>query len=186
MSLLAGTSHVLVSLVLGGIVIALGLSLRSALQERTGVLVGAILLATGIGFLIADRTGHAHHHDHNYRSDEHSHGEHGHVPVGGAVGDIERSSSPRGLSLLVAFGAAASPDLTILPVFLAAAAVGATAAIGSLIVFAAVTITVFVVLTVLAAAGAHQLTHPWIDAHANTVTAVVLITIGALVFAGVL
>lgn len=182
MSLLAGAAHVLVSMALGAVVIAVGLSLRSVIASRTGVIVGALLVATGVGFLVADRTGHGgHHHDHH----DHDHDHHDQYEPATA-GEVGRRPAPRGLSLVIPFGAAASPDLTILPVFLAAAAFGTTAAIGSLIVFAAVTITVFVALTLLAAAGAHQLTHPWIDEHANTVTALVVIVIGALVIAGVL
>lgn len=189
MSLLAGAAHVLVSVALGAIVIAVGLSLRSVIASGTGVIVGGILLATGVAFLIADRTGHTHHHHHDHHDqnhdedhDHHHDEDHDHD----AAEETGRGSAPRGLALLIPFGAAASPDLTILPVFLAAATFGTTAAIGSLIVFAAVTITVFVALTVLAATGAGRITHPWIDAHANALTAVVLIVIGALVLAGVL
>jgi hypothetical protein len=46
---------------------------------------------------------------------------------------------------MVPFGAAASPDLAILPVFLAAVAVGTGTAVGSLIMFATVTIGTIVV-----------------------------------------
>ena len=88
--------------------------------------------------------------------------------------------------MLIPFGAAASPDLTILPVFLAASALSTAAAVGSLVVFTVVTVATFVALTTLAAAGAYQLSHPWLEEHANKVTAAVLIVIGALVAAGVL
>ena len=48
---------------------------------------------------------------------------------------------------MVPFGAAASADPTILPVFLAATTAGAGAAIGSVIVFGAVTVGTIVGLT---------------------------------------
>ena len=87
---------------------------------------------------------------------------------------------------MVPFGAAASPDLTILPVFLAATAAGAGTAVASLAVFAAVTIGTIVGLTVFATAGGYQVRGRWLDRWGNTITAVVLIAIGTLVLLGVL
>ena len=89
-------------------------------------------------------------------------------------------------AIMVPFGAAASPDLTILPVFLAATAVGAGTAIGSVAVFAVVTIATIVALTVSAAAGGYQVRGEWLDRWGNAITAAVLIVIGALVLAGIL
>jgi len=71
-------------------------------------------------------------------------------------------------------------------VFLAATTAGAGAAIGSLAVFAIVTVATIVGLTVAAAAGGYQLRVKWLDEWGNAFTAVVLIVIGALVLAGVL
>jgi threonine/homoserine/homoserine lactone efflux protein len=87
---------------------------------------------------------------------------------------------------MVPFGAAASPDLTILPVFLAAAATSVGAAIGSLVAFALATVATFMMLTVLAAAGGYALRAPWLDRTAGAVTAAVLVIIGALVATGVI
>jgi nickel/cobalt transporter (NicO) family protein len=84
---------------------------------------------------------------------------------------------------MVPFGAAASPDLTILPVFLAAATIGTATAIGSLAVFAAVTI---VGLTLAAARGGYQIGGQWLERWGNALTALVLIGIGALVLTGVI
>ena len=62
----------------------------------------------------------------------------------------------RGLAaVMVPFGAAASPDLTILPVFLASATAGVTTAVGSLLIFAAVTIATIVGLTLTACFGGY-------------------------------
>jgi nickel/cobalt exporter len=82
--------------------------------------------------------------------------------------------------------AAASPDLTILPVFLAAAAAGVFAAIGALIVFAAVTITTMIGLTLFACFGGYQVHGHWLDQWGNLFTAFVLALIGALVLTSVI
>ncbi|MGH2444333.1 MAG: hypothetical protein ACRDFX_14350, partial [Chloroflexota bacterium] len=82
------------------------------------------------------------------------------------------------------FGAAASPDLTILPIFLAASAVGVGTVIGVLATFSLVTLATFVVLTVSATAAGYQVKGEWLEAHGNSITAVVLIVIGLAVFAG--
>ena len=87
---------------------------------------------------------------------------------------------------MVPFGAAASPDLTILPVFLAATTAGAGAAIGSVVVFGTVTIATIVCLTLFAAAGGYQVRGEWLDRCGNAFTAIVLIVIGALVLAGII
>jgi hypothetical protein len=165
---LAGIAHVLVSLVLGGAIVAIGLQFRSRVQSVQDTIVGAVLVATGIGFLAFELSGKA-----RSRSHSHSH-EHGHSPA----------HSHGVLAVMVPFGAAASPDLTILPVFLAAAAVGTGTAVGSLLAFAVVTIATIVGLTLLATVGSYQLRGDWLDRWGNAITAVVLLAIGALVLAG--
>ena len=75
------------------------------------------------------------------------------------------------LAVMVPFGAAASPDLTILPVFLAATAAGTGAAIGSLIAFAVATIGTITALTVFAAAGGYQVRGEWLERWGNAFTA---------------
>jgi len=183
---LAGVAHVLVSIVLGAVIIAIGLQFRSQVKGAEDTIVGAILLATAAGFTIVELSGHGHHHDHDHshendneheyeREHEHEHGE-------------AHDSQRRGLSglaaVMVPFGAAASPDLTILPVFLAATAAGAATAIASLAVFAVVTITTIVTLTLLAYSGGLQIKGDWLERWGNLVTALVLAVIGALVLTG--
>jgi threonine/homoserine/homoserine lactone efflux protein len=85
---------------------------------------------------------------------------------------------------MVPFGAAASPDLTILPAFLAATAAGLTTAIGSLVIFAAASIATIVGLTLLACFGGYQLRGQWLERWGNAFTALVLVVIGALVLTG--
>lgn len=164
----AGVAHVLVSLLLGAVVIAVGLQFRSTIRHAQDDIVGGVLLVTGLAFTLVELRGRRHGHGHDHQH----HGEH-HGPTGIA-------------SVLVPFGAAASPDLTILPVFLAAAAVGAATAVGSLIAFAGATIATIVGLTVLATAGGYQVKGQWLDRWANLLTAATLLAIGALILAGVL
>jgi len=88
--------------------------------------------------------------------------------------------------VIVPFGAAASPDLTILPVFLAATAAGVLAAVGALVVFSLVTIATIVGLTVSATFGGYQVQGAWLDRWGNATTALVLVVVGGLVLAGVI
>jgi nickel/cobalt transporter (NicO) family protein len=183
---LAGIAHVLVSVVLGGAVIAIGLQFRSAIEHAEGTIVGGLLIATGIGFLVAELTGHGHHHshDHGHEHDSTQEHEHGHGDPGGGTSRSGRLHSLT--AVMVPFGAAASPDLTILPVFLAAATIGTATAIGSLAAFAAVTIGTIVGLTLAAARGGYEIRGQWLERWGNALTALVLIGIGALVLTGVI
>ncbi|MEY9942227.1 nickel/cobalt exporter [Streptacidiphilus sp. MAP5-52] len=211
LSLAAALTHVLVSLLLGAVLVVVGLQFRTTVARHTDLVVGGVLLVTGAVFLVLDLLGKGHGHSHDGdgghsqghgRGHGHTH-DHGHAPdhdgrhthAVGTTAVLDRPKaehehshpqrSPRGLAgLLIPFGAAASPDLTILPVFLAAGALGATAAVGSLVVFTLVTIGTIVGLTVAAALGARMLTTPWIDKRANMLTAVTLLVIGALVALG--
>ena len=191
---LAGVAHVLVSLLLGGAIIAIGLQFRSSVQSVQDIVIGCLLMATGLGFAIVELSGRRHRHEHDRHG--HTHGDdhaersaqaHGQRISADAPG---RTSKPRGLhglaAVMVPFGAAASPDLTILPVFLAATTAGVATAIGSLVVFAVVTIATIVGLTLAACFGGYQLRGQWLERWGNASTALVLIVIGALVLTGVL
>jgi hypothetical protein len=182
---LAGVAHVLVSIVLGAVIIAIGLQFRSQIKGAEDTIVGAILLATAAGFTIVELTGHGHHHDHDHghEHDEHDgHADHAHAHD--EAGDARRGGLSGLAAVMVPFGAAASPDLTILPVFLAATAAGAATAIASLAVFAVVTITTIVALTLLAYSGGLRIKGDWLERWGNLVTALVLAVIGALVLTG--
>ena len=121
---------------------------------------------------------HAHGHDH---AEPHPHSHpHPHTPSS-RPGRLQAAAA-----LAVPFGAAASPDLTILPVFLAASALGAATAVGSLLVFAGVTMATIVGLTVAASLGVARLTGPWVERRANLLTAGTLLAFGALIALGVI
>jgi nickel/cobalt exporter len=183
---LAGIAHVLVSVLLGGVIIAIGLQFRSTVLHAENVIVGGVLIATGVVFAVYELAGHGHRHPHpeaHRGAPAERHHERG--------DDRDAASGPsqmfrRTAGIMVPFGAAASPDLTILPVFLAAAAAGAGAAVGSLVAFALATIGTFVLVTVAAAAGGYQLRTRWLDRSSGAVTAAVLIVIGALVASSVI
>lgn len=182
LSTLAGIGHVLLSVVLGAVIIVIGLQFRSAVQSAQDSIIGGLLVATGLGFVVLELTGRGHHHDHEHGHD-HQHDD-DHAPPRGR--DRESRGVGGVLSLMVPFGAAASPDLTILPVFLAATTAGAATAIGSAVIFAAVTIATFVGLTVAAARGSYEIQGEWLERWGNTVTAVVLLVIGGLVLLGII
>lgn len=239
LSALAGVAHVLVSVVLGAVVVAVGLQFRATVSSIEGVLVGGILIATGIGFAALELFGHGHHHGpggHTHGPVGHTHdpGERHHGPVGHTHGPGEHhhdagghthgadhahhdhshepghehpqpaldqhghpdhspgagpdAAPPRtGLfAILIPFGAAASPDLTILPVFLAATAAGTSAAVGSLLVFSAVTVGTIVSLTLVAFSSGRLIDAGWLEQWGNTITAGVLIVIGVLVLSGII
>ena len=195
---LAGVAHVLLSIVLGAVLIAVGLQFRHAVAGAQDAIIGCLLIATGIGFAALQATGHGHSHDHDHEHDhdhdhDHEHGprprparghdHHGHRHTA----DPGAQRGIRGLAaVMVPFGAAASPDLTILPVFLAATTAGVVTAVGSVVIFGAVTIGTIVGLTLGAAKGGYQIRGEWLDRWGNAVTALVLIAIGALVLTGVI
>jgi ABC-type nickel/cobalt efflux system permease component RcnA len=206
---MAGVAHVLVSIVLGGVIIAVGLQFRSTVQSAQDTIIGCVLILTGLGFAALELTGHGHHHGHNHththththnhthdhgHTHEHQHGhdhdhphEHPHLLSASEVDEqvaVKESRFGGLASVMVPFGAAASPDLTILPVFLAATTAGVSTAISSLVIFAVVTIGTIVSLTLLACFGGYQIRGQWLERWGNVFTALVLIVIGALVLTG--
>ena len=212
LSLAAALTHVAVSLMLGGILVIIGLQFRTTVARHADLVVGGILLATGALFLVLDLVGkghghrhegeghhqghgHGHHNDHGHSHDHGNHDHDGHVyeHSHGTTAVLERpepaagNRTARGLAgLLVPFGAAASPDLTILPVFLAASALGATAALGSLATFAVATVATITGLTTATALGARLFTAQWIDRRASLIAALTLLAIGVLAVTGLI
>ncbi len=174
---LAGLTHVLVSLLLGGVVIVIGLQLQGSLESAQSTIVGCVLIATGLGFAAFELSGRGHAHGDRAHGHSHDHG--------GAEDDHRDERGLHGLAgIMVPFGAAASPDLTILPVFLAASTAGVGTAVGSLVAFAAVTVGTIVALTVLATVGGYRVRGRWLDRWGNAITAATLMVVGALVLLG--
>ncbi len=195
LSSMAGVAHVLVSIVLGAVIIVIGLQFRSTIEHAQDTIIGCILIATGIGFLLLELTGRGHHHQDGRHGHHHHHDhndDHDDAPHPGEPDHHDRTGerTPRRLSglasVMVPFGAAASPDLTILPVFLAATTAGIATAVGSLVIFAAVTIGTIVGLTLAAARGGYQIQGEWLERWGNLFTAGVLSIIGLLVLLGII
>lgn len=174
--LLTGVGHVGGSFLLGLVVILLGVGAGSIVRVSQSA-VGPVLALTGALYLVyaiwqARRGGHSHDHSH-----EHSH-LHGDVDPGEEGEGAAATVHPSGLSWAIPVGVAASPDLTVLPVFLAALALGAWVAAIAAVLYAVVTIAVITSLTVLATAGGYQLDLPWLEKNGNIVAAFVLIALG--------
>jgi nickel/cobalt transporter (NicO) family protein len=202
---LASVGYVVTSLIIAAIIAAVGLQFRSTFETKQGHIVGLTLILSGIAFLVWSLMGHGghshgpvgHSHEHGHGHDHqdghdhnHDHGhDHDHTDVephrrghGTAVVPAERSPLQRFAAIAGPFGAAASPDLTILPVALAASAIGLGAVLSTLVSFSLVTLGTFVVLTVAATLAGYQVKGEWLEEHGNLITTLLLIAIGIVVF----
>ncbi|GAC1675904.1 MAG: hypothetical protein NVS9B9_30770 [Ktedonobacteraceae bacterium] len=124
------------------------------------------------------------HTDHNHEEEAHAHNhphERDYTPTKPAT---QQTLAGKLAAIAVPFGIAASPDLTILPVVLAASAVGGGAVLSVLGVFSILTIGTFIALTVLATLAGYQIKAAWLENNANTITSLVLIAIGVVAFIG--
>lgn len=136
--------------------------------------------------VVAD-PGHGHEHEHG--GVVHSHA-HSHAVFIARQQQRIVDASTRGTlagrlaTIAVPFGVAASPDLTILPLALAASAYGRAAVVSSLAIFATLTVATFVGLTVVATAAGYQVKGEWLEKNANTITSLVLVAIGLVAFFG--
>lgn len=131
----------------------------------------------------------AHGHQHAHGKVIHSHAHRHEAFIAERRQILETKSREQGLAarlatIAVPFGVAASPDLTLLPLALAATAYGTGVVVLTLGVFSAATMATFVGLTVVATAAGYQIKGDWLEDNANTITAVVLIVIGAIAFIG--
>ncbi len=198
-SAFASVGHVVTSLILAGIIAIIGLQFQRQLDLQQGHIIGVVLVLTGVGFLLWGLLGHGHGHSH---SKEHSHyhnvvpehEHHEHAEAHGHGHEYEHTTATKGATqqtlakrlaaIAVPFGVAASPDLTILPVALAASAIGTGAVVGVLSVFAILTIGTFVGLTVIATMVGYQIKGEWLENNATTITSLVLIALGIVAFVG--
>lgn len=139
--------------------------------------------------VVATTVAGSHEHEHVHSGVRHSHRhDHDEFIAAQASRIVEHSSRGTLLGTLatiaVPFGVAASPDLTFLPLGMAAGAygIGAVAAVST--VFAAATMATFVGLTLVATAAGYQMRGRWLEDHANDITSIVLIAIGVAAFIG--
>lgn len=130
-----------------------------------------------------------HEHEHEHGTELHSHPHSHEAFIENRVQFLAERSEQQTLAarlatIAVPFGVAASPDLTILPVALAASAYGGGAVVTVLAIFAAVTMCTFVGLTVIATVAGYQVKGEWLERHANSITSLVLVAIGLVAFLG--
>jgi nickel/cobalt transporter (NicO) family protein len=190
----AAVTHVAVSLLLGALIITVGLQFRSVVEHAQSFVIGGLLVATGLVFAGIELLGRGDPHHPDPEGEGTSPTEPGHHHPGSpsdhrGYEHVDHSQPGRlaGVAgVIVPFGAAASPDLTILPVFLAATAAGVLASIGALVVFSLVTIATIVGLTLSATFGGYHVQGAWLDRWGNATTALVLLVVGGLVLGGVI
>jgi len=113
-SALASAGHVVVSVVLAGIIAAIGLQFQGQLETQQGHIVGAVLILTGVGFLIWGLTGHGHSHDHGHDNHDHGHDtasahEEGHTHTDEAAPPRQQTLARRLAAIAVPFEVAAPP-----------------------------------------------------------------------------
>ena len=194
---LVALGHVVTSLVLGGIIATIGLQFQQTLDTQQGHIIGVVLILTGILFFVwglVSGGGHKHEHRHgagysHTHQSGHQH-KHNHEHEENHLHNHEQSQNKeqpllkRLAAIVVPFGVAASPDLTILPVALAASAIGRAEVVGVLSVFAVVTIVTFISLTLLATLIGYQIKGEWLEKYATIITSLVLIAIGIVAFIG--
>lgn len=168
-SQVAALGHVAASLLLGLFLAALSPIGDVALEEERTV--GLLLLGTG-ALLLAwtlDRRRRIHR-----------------VPPGASRANSRgRGRRPNFVTQIVLpFGVAASPNLAVLPIVLAAAMRGAVVLTLSLVVFTLVTMLSFLVLTLLGTLGGALLRWTWLEREGELISALLLLVLGLLVLAG--
>ena len=65
LSLLAAVAHVLVSILLGGLIIGIGLQFRHSIESSQSTIIGIVLILTGLGFVALELSGRGHAHSHD-------------------------------------------------------------------------------------------------------------------------
>jgi nickel/cobalt transporter (NicO) family protein len=197
-ALLASLGHVITTLLLGGLIALIGLQFQHQIETQQGHIVGVVLVLTGIGFLIWGLVGHGPHGRHHEADHPHEHeltdkhiyehellDKHDDLHKHKHTLSKEQPLIKRLAAIAVPFGMAASPDLTVLPVALAASAIGTIAVVSVLSVFTIFTIATFIALTIIATMAGYQIKGDWLEEHANTITSLVLIGIGIVAYLGV-
>lgn len=135
-SLAAGVGHVLLSVVLGFVVVGLGFIFSRVVSFYFTEAIGAIMVIVG-GFSAARAIL-----KREKKLREHSHGP-----------EETGKKVERGAGYFAVLGAALSPDLSILPIFLVAVPIGLGVAIDTAVVFALASIATIVLLVFGSSAG---------------------------------
>ena len=134
-TLITGVGHVVLSIALGLVVVVVGLVFSNLVSLYFALAVGFIMV--GVGLFVGVRS---------LLSREQK------LDVA-SVAANEKKQIQKGAGYFAALGAALSPDLSIVPIFLIAAPVGLGLAVDTAIVFAAASILTIVLLVMLGSAG---------------------------------
>jgi nickel/cobalt exporter len=165
-SLVAGLGHVLFSVVLGFAIVGVGVlfteSLSAQIAFGTGVLMFAIGLAYGVRELLSNRP-------EDYRKE--AKGEY--LNVSGSGG--------RTVGYFAVLGAALSPDLSILPIFILAVPVGFGLAIDAAVVFGSSSIFSLLVLVLLGSWGLDKFFEKVPPKYNNALVGFVVASVGAYI-----
>ncbi len=137
-SLITGLGHVLLSVLLGLGIVALGLVFSQLVSHYVTLAVALAMIVAGSAYTLISIAG---------RTDTSAEKE--------AEEELLRTQnrSRRGVSYFAVLGAALSPDLSILPIFLAAVPVGLVFAAYAAVIFGAASLLTIVFLTYVGSAG---------------------------------
>jgi len=176
---LAGTGHVLVTMVLGLALAAAGKAALHAIPEALEHAVPTIvLIALGLYFVLqaflrpgghSRPHGHSHSHDHPHDHEAQDHAEHDERP------------SRVAMSALI-LGMTLSPCLDLLPIYIAAAALPWMMLLAISLLMAVVTLAIMVGLVWLALHGMERLNLRWLERNESLAVGSILIGLGALLF----
>lgn len=181
---LAGSGHILLTIVLGLILAAMGKELHRAIppQLEHGATAG-LLIALGVYFLWPSLRGRkdaqAHH--------RHLGKDHGHhnepSPDGHPTGSFARriAGTPTVMGALV-LGLTLSPCLDMLSVYVAASSLTWPVLIAISAIMAVTTLTIMLLLIWLTLHGLQRLKLTWLDQNEGLVVGVVLVLLGILLF----
>jgi hypothetical protein len=131
------SGHVLLSVVLGFVLVGFGLLFSQSISSEITIVIGVVMLVGGLVFgfktiLTKDAE--------DYEKE--------------ALQEMPRlEGQGRGITYFAVLGAALSPDLSILPIFLLAVPVGISLAVDTALVFAAASILSLVFLVLLGSMG---------------------------------
>jgi hypothetical protein len=165
-SLVTGLGHILLSVALGFAIVGVGVlfteSLSAQIAFGTGVLMLAIGLAYGIRELLSDRP-----------EDYHREAEGEYLKAGGSGG--------RKVGYFAVLGAALSPDLSILPIFVLAVPIGFSLAIDTAVVFGLSSILSLLTLVLLGSWGLDRLFEKVPPKYNNALVGFVVAVVGAYI-----
>ena len=178
-ALMAGGGHVVLTVALGLVVVAVGKTLQLAIPpEAERLAVGILLVALGFYFVVSGIRGGGHAHlpeDCVVEGHDHAHGQ-GHS----ASAFLERvGQNPTVVGVLI-LGMTLSPCLDLLSLFVAAASFQWPVIVGVSMVMAVTTLTIMLGLVGLTAMGLERVRLAWLDRYEGPIVGALLIILGGI------